>query len=179
MPEDPEQPRVEAVGDAGFKVHSFRARHDHVIAVTGELDLATVGLLEAGLDAAQAAGAERIVLDLRKLAFADSSGVKAVIKAQRRVGDRLVLVRGPRPIDRLFELCGLNERFVFIDRVPEADQADRPTTMPEGDAQTSPTSEDPTRRADEGQGGTIARAARAALAGALGRHPNVVRPLLL
>jgi hypothetical protein len=47
------------------------------------------------------------VLDMRDLAFMDSSGLHAIIKAglgARRVGRRLVLLRGPVNVDRLFTL---------------------------------------------------------------------------
>lgn len=144
-------PSVEAIRDvAPFEVRRFRAGREEVIAITGELDLATVGSLETSLAAAYATGPDRIVLDLTELEFADSTGLKVIIQAHQRIGDRLVFVRGPRQIDRLFELCGFDGRLVFVDRAPDAEDADR-------DA----------RRISDGRHGTVRRVAHAALASAI------------
>ena len=87
------------------------------IRVAGEVDLATAPQLRQTLnDAAQQA--RRIVLDLRELSFMDSSGLHVIIDAtdrQREAGGKLVLVRGPRQIDRLFMLAGLNDVVELID----------------------------------------------------------------
>jgi anti-anti-sigma factor len=74
--------------------------------VRGELDIATTPQLERTLDASQA---RLVVLDLRELAFLDSSGMHAIIDAgirARRVGHRLVLVRVPAHVDRMLALTG-------------------------------------------------------------------------
>jgi len=74
--------------------------------LAGELDIATVPQLELtlGMDVLQA---RLVLLDLRELAFIDTSGVQAIVKASRRAreeGRRLVLLRGPPNVDRLFTL---------------------------------------------------------------------------
>jgi anti-sigma B factor antagonist len=74
--------------------------------VGGELDIATTPQLERTLDASQA---RLVVLDLRELAFLDSSGMHAIINAAiraRRAGRRLVLVRVPANVDRMLTLTG-------------------------------------------------------------------------
>jgi anti-sigma B factor antagonist len=75
------------------------------IRVAGELDLATAPA-RAGLREAEA-GPRRVVLDLRALAFMDCAGVGVIVRSGQRVtrtGGRLVLVRGPKRVDRLFAL---------------------------------------------------------------------------
>jgi anti-anti-sigma factor len=62
----------------------------------GELDLATVPLLESELAKATR---EAIVLDLGELTFIDVAGLRAVLQD-------LSLVDGSRPVRRLFELTG-------------------------------------------------------------------------
>ena len=70
----------------------------------GELDLATVPLLEAGLDRAGGAAQPTIVLDLGELTFIDSAGLHAVLSAKEE--RQLTLVDGSRPVRRIFELTG-------------------------------------------------------------------------
>jgi anti-sigma B factor antagonist len=76
--------------------------------IAGELDLATVPQLERSLGESQLQ-ARLVVLDLRELAFVDSAGVHAIVNASiraRHVGGRLVLLRGPANVDRVFRLAG-------------------------------------------------------------------------
>ena len=79
--------------------------------LAGELDMDTTPELERTLREPRA---RLVVLDMRDLAFMDSSGVHAIVNAAarvRRLGQRLVILRGPPDVDRLFELTG-NTRFV-------------------------------------------------------------------
>jgi anti-anti-sigma factor len=81
--------------------------------LAGELDVDTTPLLEWALRADDSQ-ARLIVLDMRDLAFMDSSGVHAIVNAGahvRRLGHRLVILRGPPAVDRLFALTG-NARYV-------------------------------------------------------------------
>ena len=81
--------------------------------LAGELDVDTTPLLEWTLRAPHSQ-AQLIVLDMRDLAFMDSSGVHAIVNAEarvRRLGHRLVILRGPPDVDRVFALTG-NSRYV-------------------------------------------------------------------
>jgi anti-sigma B factor antagonist len=76
--------------------------------VAGELDIATTPQLERTLGQAQLQ-AQLVVLDLRALAFMDSTGVHAIAGASiraRQVARRLVVLRGPPDVDRIFTLSG-------------------------------------------------------------------------
>jgi anti-sigma B factor antagonist len=67
-----------------------------IVAVTGELDIATVPRLDRALRRAEV-DAALVVLDLRELEFPDSSGAHLLLAADRRIrraGGRLVVVRG-------------------------------------------------------------------------------------
>jgi anti-anti-sigma factor len=54
------------------------------IAVVGELDLATVPILESEVNAQRAAGFRRVILDLRELQFIDSSGLRCILDCHTR-----------------------------------------------------------------------------------------------
>jgi anti-anti-sigma factor len=76
------------------------------VQVAGELDIDTSPQLEQTL---REPVAQLVVLDLRELAFMDSSGVHAIVNAgvrARQLGRRLVLLRGPPGVDRVFGLTG-------------------------------------------------------------------------
>jgi anti-sigma B factor antagonist len=80
-----------------------------VVAVRGELDLDTMGELNDAL--AEGDDVATTVVDLRGLTFIDSSGVSGVLAAARRardVGERLVCVPGSQPIQRVFQLTGVD-----------------------------------------------------------------------
>jgi stage II sporulation protein AA (anti-sigma F factor antagonist) len=84
----------------------------------GELDLANVGELEVRLRDAEGEGARVILLDLRKVTFIDSSGLRLILGAEARArgsGRRLVLVRAPQRVQRIFTLTKLDEKLEFVD----------------------------------------------------------------
>ena len=63
-----------------------------------------------------------ICLDLRELTFLDSCGLARLVAARRRAmkaGRRLVLVRGPAAVQRVFQLTAVDEAFEIVN-APEA-----------------------------------------------------------
>ena len=85
--------------------------------VRGEIDLATVPILEAALDDALAREGP-VVLDLRDVSFGDSSGLHLVVCADRgahQSGRRLVIVKGPPQVHRPFVLTGLDARLEIVE----------------------------------------------------------------
>jgi anti-sigma B factor antagonist len=90
------------------------------VALAGELDMASVPWIDGVLRTAQSE-ADLVVLDLRPLQFMDCSGAHLVLEADRRAqlaGCRLLVVRGPDQICRLFRLTGLDRRLTVIDEPP-------------------------------------------------------------
>ena len=76
--------------------------------LTGELDVDTTPQLEETLSHPDSQ-ARLVVVDMRELAFMDSSGVHAIVNASARArqrGSRLVILRGPPEVDRVFTLTG-------------------------------------------------------------------------
>ena len=77
--------------------------------IAGELDMATAPQVEKALRQAERR-ARLVVLDLRGLTFMDCSGIHVIVDASigaRSGGHRLMLVRGPSQVDRVFALAGV------------------------------------------------------------------------
>ena len=92
------------------------------IALRGELDLEHAYTFDEELRRVEALGPECICLDLRELSFLDSCGLARLVAARRRArrgGHRLVLVRGPAAVQRLFQLTAVDEAFEIVN-APEA-----------------------------------------------------------
>ena len=88
--------------------------------VVGELDIATTPQLERTLREAQLE-ARLVVLDLRELLFIDSSGVHAIVNAgirARQAARRLLVLRGPPNVDRVFTLAGRRDDVEIHDLDP-------------------------------------------------------------
>lgn len=84
----------------------------------GELDLATVPVLEQQLKELAAAGFGRLVLDLRELRFLDSTGLRLILEWDahaRSDGLSFDLIRGSAAVQRLFELTGTTNALSFVE----------------------------------------------------------------
>jgi anti-sigma B factor antagonist len=87
-----------------------------VVHASGELDLRTVAQLEAAL--ADADGSSRLELDLGRLGFIDSTGVRLVLAtydACRRDGRDFLITAASPEVTRAFELLGLLDHLPFRD----------------------------------------------------------------
>lgn len=88
------------------------------VSLKGELDLSSVGKVEEELERVEKDGPSVLVLDLSQLSFLDSTGLRAVVTADERArsgGRRLVIVRGPDPVQRVFAITRLEERLEMVD----------------------------------------------------------------
>jgi anti-sigma B factor antagonist len=97
-----------------FEVRSWPDRDRAVVAVSGELDIASVGAVQEALDELCAVGWKSIVLDLRELSFIDSTGLSLLLEAERaaqRDGAAFAIVDGSPAVARLLEVVGLSEHF--------------------------------------------------------------------
>ena len=86
-----------------------------VVDPAGEIDLATADQVRAAF-APHSGGP--LVLDLRRVRFLDSSGLKVVLEQVQRSqeqGFAFYLVRGPADVQRLFEMAGVADRLTFVD----------------------------------------------------------------
>ena len=95
-----------------FRCETGRDGETSWVRPVGELDLDTAPLLDQELAAARAAGAARLVLDLRALTFMDSTGLRLVIRWDtdaREQGFSFAIVPGPEVVQRVFRLTGMDE----------------------------------------------------------------------
>ena len=88
------------------------------VALRGELDLSTVGKVQDELQRVEASSPPVVVLDLSKLTFLDSTGLRCLVTADERArgqGRRVVIVRGPDAVQRVFSITRLEERLEMVD----------------------------------------------------------------
>jgi anti-sigma B factor antagonist len=94
-----------------------------VVSVSGEIDLATQGVLRAQLNELVVAGKVDIVIDLSEVDFVDSTGLGALIGTRRRVHafhGSLTLVIPNEAVMKVFTITGLEKVF---DIYPDLDAA--------------------------------------------------------
>ena len=88
------------------------------VSLRGELDLSTVGKVDDELQRAERPGPPVLVLDLSRLTFLDSTGLRCVVRAAERARDeerRFVVVKGPEAVQRVFEITRLEERLELVE----------------------------------------------------------------
>jgi len=99
-------------------------QHDgfaHIV-LTGELDLSTVDKVEHELQRIEGERPGTVVLDLSRLTFLDSSGLRLIVSADQRArqaNGRFVVVRGPDTVQRVFSITHLDEQIELVDDISE------------------------------------------------------------
>jgi anti-sigma B factor antagonist len=95
-------------------------RHEQdriVLGLHGELDLASVPLLESEIQSAEMNTTRMVVLDLEDLQFMDSAGLRTILSAHecsQERGQKFALTRGPQQIQRLLAITGVSEHLRII-----------------------------------------------------------------
>ena len=116
------QPRELNVGDGSpsIDVREIRVGHRSVLAVSGELDIATSDTLRAAVDGAIASGAAEVWVDLTLVEVLDSTGLRVLLGAQARLRNHsksLAVICPPGPVRSMFEASGLDQELVlYADR---------------------------------------------------------------
>jgi anti-anti-sigma factor len=90
----------------------------HTLLLRGELDLATAAGLESTVLGLFVEGVSAVELDLSRLTFMDSTGLRAVLRAQELCAEHgcdFLVIPGSGQVLRLLELTGT------IDALPLAD----------------------------------------------------------
>ena len=83
----------------------------HVVAASGDIDIATSPHLRDRLNAAVDDGFGDVVIDLRDIRFMDSTGIAVLLGAnkQLRDGGRQLVLRDPsEPVRRVLEMLSLD-----------------------------------------------------------------------
>lgn len=100
-----------------FSIHVEQRSGAAIVAMKGELDIATeaeaVAQLEGAMD-----GCDVLVADRRELGFLDSTGVRVLLAAHLRAteqGLRFGVVRGDGMVARLLDVTRIDQRFPVVD----------------------------------------------------------------
>jgi anti-sigma B factor antagonist len=107
-------------GELRLEDHGSSVRQE--VFLTGELDIASAPELQSAIDRFWAEGVQSIVLDLSRLGFIDSSGLRTIIHVQEECkhrGCELSIVPGRPSVQRLFALAGLSEHLPFLETTDE------------------------------------------------------------
>jgi anti-anti-sigma factor len=113
----------------GFRadVSHDRASAIATVTVTGDVDLASVNLLESARDRALSGSPSQLLIDLREVRFVDSSGLKFLLETNRLSksgGWRLQLLKPSESVMRPFVLTGVEKHLPFVE--PGQDPPHRP-----------------------------------------------------
>jgi anti-sigma B factor antagonist len=106
-----------------LSIHIHVVEGLHVFELTGSLDIATSPAVRAALTNASEQGDHRLIVDLTKVDFLDSTGLGALIGGQRRAKEfdgeiRLVAKEGQ--ILRLLRITGLLKVFAVYPTLDDA-----------------------------------------------------------
>ena len=96
--------------DAPLEVKNHRSDCCEVIELDGELDIATAPRLAAVLDA-MTPNPDHLIIDVSRLKFLDSTGLRLLVRASTLVAGRIWLEGCSRQVLRLLELTGIEDFF--------------------------------------------------------------------
>jgi anti-sigma B factor antagonist len=101
---------------ADFDVVSVSREDEVIVALRGEIDLATAPLLERELALGPARNARAVLVDLEQVAFMDLTGLRPLLSfvTPSRPGHRVAITAGPPPVQRLLALSGLRRHFTVV-----------------------------------------------------------------
>jgi anti-sigma B factor antagonist len=88
-----------------------------VLELHGELDLLGAPSLQEEIEKVETSAPGIVVLDLEKLQFVDSAGLRVILAAHERSreqGRELALTRGSEQVQRLFTIAGVNDHLRII-----------------------------------------------------------------
>ena len=112
------------VGPPGqFRVDVRTENGALVVSPQGEIDLGTVEEVRLAIDRAHD-GVAPLVIDLGGVGFLDTSGLRLVVEQNNRARDLgygLELLPGPPPVQRVFQIAGLEPKLPFRGAAGAAD----------------------------------------------------------
>lgn len=109
-----------------FRVETNAGEGTLLASLYGEFDIAGVASFEQAL-ALDHQEVAHLVVDLRGLTFIDSSGIRAILVASRRLGEKgasVTVVKAPDLVQRVFELSGVEDELRMVDTPPPVARLD-------------------------------------------------------
>ena len=107
-------PSIQSSPRRAFSISVVPDRSEVAVVPDGELDLASASALTDAVRELRDAGFDRIVIDLREIEFIDSTGLGVLLSLRndaKRDGHALMLVPGPRAVQRIFDLTATRGLF--------------------------------------------------------------------
>jgi anti-sigma B factor antagonist len=109
--------------DPPFSIDPSTSGDIAVLAVTGEVDMATAPELARAIGLVSD-HARRVVVDFTGVTFLDSSGLNALVRGRRELGEQgialRVVVPSGSPVHRVFEITQLTESLAVAGTLDEA-----------------------------------------------------------
>ena len=104
--------------ESDFRVQTHTIGRVTTVTVSGELDLLSSPAFEVELERAAGSDGDVIVIDLRRLAFMDSTGLHVLVRGHQRareLGRTFAVTRGSEQVDRLLRLTAMTEVMRIVD----------------------------------------------------------------
>lgn len=115
--------RAPAVSDTPFELRSSRVGDAVVLAIVGEIDMATAPEVALAIDGAHD-DALRVVVDLTQVTFLDSSALNAFVHSQRNLAEHDVAFRIVSPSDHavrsVFDITHLTGPLSVVESLDDA-----------------------------------------------------------
>jgi anti-anti-sigma factor len=93
-----------------------------ILALAGEIDIATAPVLDRAFEEVLSSGRTRLAVDLQPVSFMDSTGLRSLISADRRLeqsGGSLAIITSAGPARRLLEVAGVIDALQVVDSVDD------------------------------------------------------------
>ena len=111
------------MSDTPFQLRSSRVGDAVVLAIVGEIDMATAPEVERAIDRGHD-GTRRVVIDLTEVTFLDSSALNALVHSQRNLAEHDIAFRIVSPSDHavrnVFDITHLTGPLSVVDSIDDA-----------------------------------------------------------
>ena len=106
-----------------FQVTVENYNGQSVLRAIGEVDLATVDLLDLAVGNVLEEGFTQVVVDLTQVSFMDSTGIRSLLANSQRLSDaggKMAIVLSGGPVARTLSVTGVDSLLTIYDTLGEA-----------------------------------------------------------
>lgn len=112
--------------ESPFEMHVETRGKATVLCLAGEFDLSVKKAFELGLSRLVSAKPKQVVVDMRKVTFIDSTGIRLILEAwnqSRRMGFDFAVVIGEGRVRSALAEMGLDRALPILEVMPNADSS--------------------------------------------------------
>jgi len=104
-----------------FTATSVKNGTTALVTLDGELDAQTADAFREEVERAVGWDSQRLILDMTKLSYLSSAGLRALVFARQKMADdtQVVLVGVSDDVEQTIRLVGFHHSVTFSDRLPE------------------------------------------------------------